>query len=183
MSTQSTVVYMNDLLKFFGSALIAFLVAWVTVRAEESKGRALLYTLCCRFFIAAFNGIDPQTNKLKPSQLEKRMYQAELEAILNDVSEISTNPIFVRFLSRNELGPQMMVQIRRELEEHKESGTFAMNQGTMQHFITTFDWCKKWPWGFWVRKHRRTEELVDFFREWTEGSQQFAPADARTSRD
>ena len=182
ISAQNKVFHMHDLLTSLGSALIAFLVAWVTVRAEESKGRALLYSLCCRFFIAAFNSIDPQTNKLKANRLEKRMYQAELEAILDDVSGISTNSVFVRFLSRNQFVPQMMVQIRRELEEHKESSTFAMNQGTIQHFITTFDWCKKWPWGFWIRKHKHTEELVDFFRKWIEGSQQYAPADARTSR-
>ena len=162
----------SDLLTLFGSALIAFLVAWVTVRAEESKGRSLLYSLCCRFFIAAFNSIDPQTHQLKSSQLEKRIYQAELESIMNDLSATATNSVFVRFLSRNERAPQMIVQIRRELEEHKESTTFAMNQGTIAHFITTFDWCKRLPWGFWVRKHKDTEELVRFFRNWVKRANQ-----------
>jgi len=170
---------MEELLTVLGSALISFLVAWVTVRAEESKGRALLYSLTCRFFIASFNSIDPQTNQLKSNPLEKIMYQAELEAILNDFSAISTNSVFVRFLSRNELGPQMMVQIRRELEEHKESSAFAMNQGTIQHFIKTFDWCKEYPWGFWIRKHKITEGLVDFFRQWVKNSQPANQADGK----
>jgi len=100
------------------------------------------------------------------------MYIAELEAILKDFTGISTNPIFIRFIARNELAPKMMVQIRRELEEHKASKTFAMNFGTIEHFITTFDWCKKWPWGFWLRKHKHTEELVDFFREFLKNNSQ-----------
>lgn len=146
------------------------MVAWTTVRAEESKGRAVLYSLCCRFFISAINAIDQTTNKLSDDPLKKRMYQAELNAILSDLSAVSSNPVFVRFISRNELAPQMVVQIRRELIEHETSGTFAMNQGTIVHFITTFDWCKKWPWGFWLRRHKNTEKLVEFFREWIEAA-------------
>lgn len=157
---------MIDVLTIISSGLIAFLVAWTTIRAEESKGRAILYSLCCRYFIASFNSISQSTNKLSEDPIEKIKYISELEAILHELSALSVNPLFVRLVSNYELAPKMIVQIRREIIEHHKSNLFAMNQGTMSHFIEIYDWCLTVPWGFWLKKHKETEQLVNYFREW-----------------
>jgi hypothetical protein len=152
-----------DLLTLLGSGLISFLVAWATVRAEESKGRAALYLLCCRFFIAAFNTMDQNTKEIKNDPLSKDQYENELESILHGLLALSSNPYFVRFIARNEFTAQMLIQIRIELRQHRASQSLALNQGTIQHFIETFRWCKKNPWGLTFRKHKKTEELVEYF--------------------
>ena len=156
----------SDLLTLIGSGLIAFLVAWVTVRAEESKGRAALYLLCCRFFIAAFNTMDHNTKQIKQDDLSKDQYENELESILSGLLALSSNPYFVRFIARNEFTAQMLIQIRIELREHRASQSLALNQGTIQHFIDTFNWCNKHPWGLTFRKHKKTKELVEYFDSW-----------------
>ena len=167
----------NEILTILVSALIAFLVAWATVRAEESKGRAALYALCCRFFIAAFNAIDTQTGKIKTSQLDKERYVQELESILSALEAFSSNPLFIKFVSRNELAPAMLVQVRSEMVEHRQTQTeqFALNRGSVQFFLDAFDWCKKMPWGVWLSRHKRMNELAAYLRQWMEGHQQGVP--------
>jgi hypothetical protein len=172
----------GDLLTLLGSALISFLVAWLTVRGEESKGRALLYSICCRFLISSFNTIDTNKNKIKTGELEKEQYVKELESLITDLEALASNPIFVKFVSRHELAPMMVVQLRREAVEHRMSKTFAMNERSIKFVIDTFDWCKRLPWGVWIKKHKKMNELADFFRKWQINAQQAAPADAAKPR-
>jgi len=165
------------LLTLLSSALISFLVAWATVRGEESKGRALLYSICCRFLISAFNTIDVNKKTIKTGALDKEQYVRELESLIADLEALASNPIFVKFVSRHELAPMMVVQLRREAVEHRMSQAFAMSEGSIKFVIETFDWCKRLPWGIWLTKHKKMNELADFFRSWLIKAQQDASAD------
>lgn len=168
---------LSDLLAILGAALVSFLVAWSTVRAEESKGRAAFYSLCCRYFISAFNSIDHTSNTLKQDVLSKNMYIAELAAIVSELSALSTNPFFSRFIARNEFAPQMLVQLRRELTEHISTPLLAMNQGSIGYMLRTYAWCKKLPWGFWLARHDATNQLASFFQDWVAATNNSFKAD------
>jgi hypothetical protein len=156
---------MSELVSALLAALVSFLVAWLTVRSEESKGRAALYSLCCRYFISVYNSIDHSTEKWKGDSLSKQQHVAELSAIVQELSSLSQNPLFAKFVARNAYASKMLVQLRREHTEHQFSDPFALNRGSIVDLAKTFEWCIKLPWGFWLAKQSEHTDLVRYVRK------------------
>jgi hypothetical protein len=120
------------------SAFVANYVAIRAIKAEEDKGRALLENLCQRYFISLHNSFDQATNQIKNDALSKKQYVAELEAILTDLSVLSSNPFYIRFLRSSPLSSKCLVQARRELVEHAMRTDFALNLETAKGFASMY---------------------------------------------
>ena len=131
------------LLSVIVSAFVAYRVAIMATKAEEDKGKALLENLCNRYFISLSNSFDGSTKQIKTDPLTKKQYIAELEAIISDLSGLSTNPFYIRFLRSSPYSAKHLVQVRRELVEHDANPSFVLNLGTAKGFASMYRECRK----------------------------------------
>lgn len=141
------------------SVFVAYHVAHKATRAEEEKGKAMLQNFAQRYFISMLNSFDHTTNQLKTDRLTKRQYIAELDAILNDFGTLSSNPFYIRFLTKTPFAAKCLVQARRERIEHDETESFALNIGTAKGFALMYRES---------RKGLKEKQLIEPIIEWVE---------------
>ncbi len=120
------------------SILISVVVAYVTavyaIRRESSHGRLRLLELVRRYFLNALNAFDQSTKEIKQDTISKKMYQVELKAILQELQDLVSHPYFSVHIKKYPLLSMVLLKSRRELVEHEEGYTFALNIGTMTEF-------------------------------------------------
>lgn len=120
------------------SGLIAYYVADRAVQAEIMKGRVLLQSLAQRYFISFLNCFDMSSGNIKNDSFSKAQHMAELQSIVDDFSQLTTNSFYQRMIDRSPHLVKTQVFARRELIEHKQSPNFSLNIGTAKVFAELY---------------------------------------------
>lgn len=139
-------VIMNFGIPMF-SIVVSIFVAYFTAHHEFKKqytsGGIQLLEIVRRYFLNIINALDPRTGKIKTSHLDKTMYVNELETIDSEISNLVANPFFVNIIKKNPMISKLMLQLRREIVEHKETPKrFGLNPGTIQDFYQVYRYLK-----------------------------------------
>lgn len=116
------------------SIVVAYLTAIWTIRQEYRHGRLRMLELVRRYFLNVLGAFDEHTNQIRSDPTAKKMYVAELEAILKELGDLVAHPYFSVLIARYPLLSKLIVQTRRELIEHDLKPTFALNHGTLNEF-------------------------------------------------
>lgn len=130
--------YLIPVLGVILSGLVAYYVADRAVQAEIKKGRVLLQSLAQRYFISFWNCFDMSNGNIKNDSLSKSQHMAELQSIVDDFSQLTTNSFYQRMIDRTPHLVKTQVFARRELINHKEVPNFALNIDTAKVFAELY---------------------------------------------
>ena len=120
------------------SFIVAFFTATYVTHKEYEKGDVLLGELGFRYFYNYHRAFDSSSGKVRQDALTRKIYEAELEAILTDLTSLSDNPIYVHIAQRTSGMPLLISEIRAELIALKEARQFSISRRTAKFMCLVF---------------------------------------------
>jgi hypothetical protein len=119
------------------AAIVGYATADYSIRRDARFGRLRVLQIARRYFLNVFNSVDKTHTKVAAGPLPKAMYLAELEALLQHLEDLGGNPYYAGLIEQYPLMAKALLQIRREIVEHRASkGDLSLNAGTMADFWT-----------------------------------------------
>ncbi|CAH9058467.1 hypothetical protein PSECIP111951_01882 [Pseudoalteromonas holothuriae] len=137
---------MEESVKYFVVPIVSMAVAYFTTtwafRRELRHGRFRMLELTRRYFLNFMNAFESGT--IKTDQLSKEMYLSELEYVIESLQALSENPYYSVLIEKYEDISFLLVQLRREVLEHKNSSErFALNESSIKAFYGIYQILRK----------------------------------------
>ncbi len=123
--------------------LVSIIVAYVTARqvykAEVNNGKVLILEIIKRYIINLHNNFD-KNSKVKTSEIDKKYYLTELEAINKDLKELFTNPLLIKTFKKHSGLTMLNLNLRREIVYLKQPNSEpCIRKETVKSFLMLFD--------------------------------------------
>lgn len=125
------------------SMIVAFYTATYAIRREQRHGRFRLQEICRRYIINAYNAFDRNTNNIRNTPLDKKMYVEELKKINNSLDDLVKNFYFGVLVAKYPIVSKVLVQLGRELIQHESNDDFALNTGSIKDINELYDIIRK----------------------------------------